>query len=162
MREHILRASMTLPLPREQVFAFFADAANLEAITPPELHFHVETPSPMMMRKGALIDYALRLWVFPMRWRTRIAAWEPPSHFVDEQLRGPYARWVHTHRFSDTADGGTRIDDEVRYALPLAPLGDIALPLVRLQLARIFAYRERRIRTLLVPPVTPAAERSTT
>jgi ligand-binding SRPBCC domain-containing protein len=140
---------MHLQLPRPEVFAFFADAANLEAITPPELHFHITTPLPITMRKDAIIDYRLRLRGIPFSWRTRIAEWEPPLRFVDEQLRGPYALWEHTHTFTNAPDGGTLVQDTVRYQLPLGPLGRLALPLVRRDLSRIFGYREARVRQLL-------------
>jgi ligand-binding SRPBCC domain-containing protein len=138
-------------VPLDTAFAFFSDAANLGRITPPELGFAIATPQPIEMRAGTLIDYTIRLWGIPMRWRTRIVVWEQGIRFVDEQLSGPYRSWVHTHRFT-SVDGGTEIEDEVVYALPFGVLGRLAAPLVRVQLGRIFRYREEAVSRLLAAP----------
>ena len=106
-----------LPEPRERVFALFADAHNLERITPPFLQFRVLNTSPIVMGPCALIDYKLRLHGAPIKWRTEITNWEPPVRFCDIQQRGPYSEWVHTHTFEEH-DGGTMVRDEVRYRLP--------------------------------------------
>jgi ligand-binding SRPBCC domain-containing protein len=145
----VLETSMTLAVPVPRVFEFFAAAENLEAITPPELHFHIETPLPIAMGAGAELDYSLRLWGLPLGWRTLISRWEPPALFVDEQVRGPYRRWVHMHRFADAGGGCTLVEDHVEYQLPWQPAGVMARPLVRWQLGRNFRYRQRRVRELL-------------
>lgn len=145
----VLQTSLTLPVALDRVFAFFAAAENLEAITPPELRFCIDTPLPIAMAAGTVIDYSLRLWSIPLRWRTLISRWEPPHLFVDEQVQGPYRTWIHTHRFTDLGGGSTLIEDSVSYALPWPPLGRLARPLVAAQLRRIFGYRQQRVRALL-------------
>jgi ligand-binding SRPBCC domain-containing protein len=146
---HILKTYMSVALPREEVFAFFSEAANLERITPPDLHFRILTPQPIPMEEGTTIDYRLRLLGVPLRWQARIMHWEPPSGFVDEQLRGPYYLWQHTHRFYGGKED-TIIEDVVCYRLPFAPLGDLFHPLVRLQLKRIFRFRQSAVRRYLL------------
>ena len=146
MKVYELRTRVHLPRPRPEVFAFFADAGNLEAITPPWLHFHIVTPQPIAMRQGALIDYHLRLRGLPLTWKTKITAWDPPHRFVDEQLRGPYRLWVHEHVFEEDGDG-TVVEDHVHYAVPFGPLGYLAdRLLVARDLRAIFGYREARLR----------------
>ena len=140
--EDRLEAAIELPRPREDVFPFFADALNLEAITPPWLRFLVLTPAPIPMHAGTHIEYRLRLHGVPLRWLTEIAAWEPPHRFVDRQLSGPYALWEHEHRFREVS-GGTVMSDQVTYRIRggrLADrLGDAAV--ARRDLLRIFEFR---------------------
>ncbi len=141
MREHVLEREQRLPGSPDRLFEFFADARNLEAITPPWLRFRVVTAGEIEMRAGALIEYRLRLHRLPVRWRTRIEEWEPGVRFVDAQLSGPYRRWHHTHTFEAEGDG-TLVRDVVRYALPFGPLGSLAhAAFVRRDLDRIFDFR---------------------
>lgn len=150
---YTLRREQRLPGSPQSVFPFFADAGNLEAITPPSLRFEIVTPRPIEMRVGALIEYKLRMRGIPISWLTRIEEWEPGVRFVDMQLRGPYALWHHTHEFKPDGRDATLMRDTVRYALPGGPLG--ALPhalFVKRELDRIFDHRLRKVPELLAAP----------
>jgi ligand-binding SRPBCC domain-containing protein len=143
---HVLERSQRLECSRECAFEFYAQMRNLEAITPPWLSFKLITAGPIEMAPGALIDYRLKLHGVPVRWRTRIDAWEPPARFVDVQVRGPYSLWEHTHTFEPDGEQAVVISDRVRYALPLGPFGRLAhAALVKRDLARIFDYRESAV-----------------
>jgi ligand-binding SRPBCC domain-containing protein len=147
---HTIEREQVVPQDADQAFAFFADAFNLEAITPPWLRFRILTPRPIAMREGALIDYRLSLHRVPCRWHTRIDAWEPGRRFVDRQISGPFGVWEHTHTF-EAVRGGTLIRDHVVYRMPLGPLGEIGRRvLIGRDLERIFDYRREAIERLLV------------
>lgn len=146
---YILRREQMIGLPITAVFSFFADASNLEVITPPWLHFRILAREVPRCGQGALIDYWLRWRGLPIRWRTRIAAWDPPHRFEDVQVRGPYRQWRHTHLF-EAVGQGTRMTDVVHYSLPLGFLGAWAHRLVVARdLEEIFAFRAQRVTNLL-------------
>ena len=152
-RGYVLETEQRLPHPREAVFPFFAAAANLEAITPPQLRFRILTPQPITMAMGLLIDYRLRINGLPVRWTSEISTWEPPFRFVDQQRRGPYRRWYHVHEFVDEGDS-TLVTDRVEYEVPGGRLAHDWL--VRRQLMRIFTYRRSAIEAAFVNVGTPA------
>jgi ligand-binding SRPBCC domain-containing protein len=139
-----LHREIIVPMSLNDTFAFFADAANLQRITPPWLHFSILTPMPVEMRAGREIAYRISLYGLPMPWRSRIDVWEPGVCFVDRQLVGPYRWWRHEHRF-EAVPGGTRVIDHVDYA---PRLGWLSGALVRRDLQRIFAYRYEVLRRI--------------
>jgi ligand-binding SRPBCC domain-containing protein len=144
-RVHRLERSQRIPRGRDEVFAFFADASNLEVITPPFLHFRILSPQPIEMRRGARIDYALSFGGVPLKWRTHVTEWEPGVCFVDEQEAGPYRFWRHTHHFEDRGSA-TMMRDVVEYAEPLGALGRLAHVLfIERALDRIFDFRRDAI-----------------
>ena len=147
-----LERQQFVPRPRNEVFAFFSEARNLEKLTPGFLNFRILSPLPIKMRRGALIDYQIGLAGIPMRWRTRIESFEAPVRFTDVQLRGPYRHWHHVHEFKDSA-GGTQVIDRVTYSLPFGFMGALAHRVfVRRTLERIFEYRQQRMTELFPGP----------
>lgn len=143
--EHVFESEQFIPRPKAEVFAFFCSELNLETLTPPWLNFRVLGKSTPTIQQGTLIDYVLRLYGIPIKWRTLIESWSPGESFVDTQLHGPYKKWHHTHLFKNVP-GGTLMTDRVIYQVPLGRLGEITAGWkVRRDVHKIFEYRRRRI-----------------
>ena len=155
MTEWSLERTQVVPVSLDQAFAFFADARNLERITPPWLRFRI-VEAPEVLAAGARLRYRLSLFGIPIRWRTEIVAWNPSRGFVDVQRRGPFLLWEHAHRLAPV-DGGTEIYDLVRYRLFLGPIGALVQRLlVRRWVDEIFDYRARKVPALLTrAPAAP-------
>ena len=142
MKLRSLNSELWLPVPRSEVFPFFADPENLQALTPEWLDFNIVSPRPIVMEAGRLIDYRLKVHGIPIQWRARISVWEPPFRFVDEQVKGPYRAWIHEHLFQEV-QGGTQVIDRVQYA---AIGGELIEKLfVRRDVEKIFEYRSRKL-----------------
>ena len=148
MAQYIFTASQTIARPRDEVFDFFSRAENLERITPPELGFSIITPTPITIEKGTLLDYRISLYGVPLSWQSEITVWDPPNEFADEQRVGPYKQWIHRHTFTEIDAANTLMEDEVRYRLPLEPLGDLGQFLVERQLQNIFDFRRTTVEDL--------------
>jgi ligand-binding SRPBCC domain-containing protein len=146
MQVHLLELSQRVEVPIERAFDFYTDADSLEPLTPPWVHFRLQTPRPIAFGAGTRLDYRLRLHGIPFRWQTLIAAWEPPNYFFDTQARGPYRVWRHQHFFEPDGEGATVIRDRLEYAIPFGPLGELAHRLfVRNDLERIFDFRQQGV-----------------
>jgi len=155
MADYILESRVWLARTRAEVFAFFADSSHLLLITPPAFRLRL-VGGPTTLSTGAVLDMRLHWLGVPIRWRAFIREWDPPYRFVDVQVRGPYARWEHRHRFLEEGDG-TWVEDRVTYRLPFGPLGRAAHALiVRRQIAALWRYRTRRLGELVGPLRPPA------
>ncbi len=150
----LLLSRMCLPRPLADVFSFFADARNLQRITPPSLSFDVLAEGPIEMSQGTRIDYRLRVHRIPLRWQSEITTWEPPFRFVDEQRKGPYRWWIHEHTFQKQ-DGSTLIQDRVRYSVLGGRL--VNRFLVGRDLHSIFAFRSQALRSIFSEETTAEA-----
>ena len=146
MKTFTLSTDQLIEKPRDEVFSYFSDAHNLAEITPPWLKFVVLTPRPIEMQVGTLIDYRLKLRGIPVKWQSEITEWNPPYEFVDEQRKGPYRTWIHTHTFTET-DEGTIVGDQVEYAVLGGQLVNNLF--VRPDIEKIFEYRSQKLSELL-------------
>lgn len=154
MSIYSFQSEQFLAQPLERVFDFFKKPENLDSVTPKNLGFKILTPSPILMKKGAEIDYTIQLYGFPMRWKTVITDYDPPHSFTDSQVKGPYKSWVHTHRFASQG-AGTRMSDDLKYEIPLGPLGCLAHFLfVKREVEKIFEYRKQVIDQLFLKGVS--------
>ncbi|MYB66323.1 SRPBCC family protein [Candidatus Poribacteria bacterium] len=146
MKTFTLSTELLIEKPIDEVFSYFSDAHNLVEITPPKMKLVVLTPTPIEMQIGTLIDYRLKLKGIPIRWQSEITEWNPPHKFVDEQRKGPYRAWIHTHIFHEV-EQGTIVKDRVEYAVLGGQIVDKLL--VRPDLQKIFEYRSKRLQEIL-------------
>jgi ligand-binding SRPBCC domain-containing protein len=148
MQPHTIIRKTIINRPLEEVFQFFSKAENLNLLTPPELSFKILTPLPIKMQAGTLIDYRIKLNGIPFNWRTEISTWKVNECFVDQQLKGPYKIWHHTHSFTAVKEG-TLMIDEVKYLSPgwiLEPL--IEKFFIKKKVEGIFDYRNSKLKEI--------------
>lgn len=136
-----LLSEVHLSTPRDRVFERFSAPATLESLSPPWVHCRMIGPAPAVMALGATIEYRFRLHGVPIRWVAGITMWNPPDVFVDEQVRGPYRRWTHTHTFVAKGDT-TIVGDRIEFA---APGGKFIERWVVRDLRRIFLFRREAL-----------------
>ena len=149
MKLHTLKKEQKISRNILDVFEFFSKPENLSIITPKKMDFKILTPSPIEMKEGALIDYTVKIKTFPVRWRTLITKYDPPHVFIDQQLKGPYSIWHHTHTFEKINDKETLISDIIKYGLPFSFIGSMVNSLyVKKDLENIFSYRFEKIREI--------------
>ncbi len=145
MKLYTLESNQFINKPIEEVFQFFSKPENLSVITPAKLGFKILSPNPVKMEVGRLIDYNIYLMGIPIHWRTLITDYEPPNMFVDQQIKGPYAMWHHTHTFHKVK-GGVEIKDRVVYSIPFGFLGRLLNYLwIKRDLNNIFLHRKKVI-----------------
>tara|TARA_Y100001960_G_C14523227_1_gene752385 strand:- start:472 stop:933 length:462 start_codon:yes stop_codon:yes gene_type:complete len=145
MKIYTLKYKQIINDDLDNVFSFFSNPENLSKITPKKLNFHILTPSPINMKEGQLIDYTIKILGKTIRWRTIITEYNPPNHFIDQQLKGPYSMWHHLHEFK-AIDSGVEIIDTINYVMPFGMLGSIINFLwVKRDLNQIFMYRKKVI-----------------
>ena len=149
MKLYTLKREQKISKNIEDVFKFFSKPENLSIITPGKMKFKILTPSPIEMKEGALIDYTVNIFGFPIRWRTLITDYKPSYMFVDQQLKGPYSMWHHTHLFERLNDEETLIKDIVIYAVPFGIIGKLTHSLyIKADLDAIFDFRSQKIREI--------------
>ena len=145
MKVYKIETSQYIKRSLAEVFDYFSRPENLAEITPSELNFRILTPQPLEMKQGTIIDYTIKLFKIPIHWRTLITVFEPPYRFVDEQIKGPYKLWHHTHIFKEIT-GGVEIHDSVSYSIPFGLLGRLLHAVwIRRDLERIFEHRKNVI-----------------
>ena len=149
MKLYTLKKEQIIPRNILDVFDFFSKPENLSVITPSKMGFKILTPSPIEMKEGALIDYTVKIIGLPIRWTTLITKYDPPNLFIDQQLKGPYSMWHHTHNFKKLNDNETLIEDIVVYSVPYSFIGGLIHSLyIKRDLEKIFSYRSKKIKEI--------------
>lgn len=156
MKIHLLEQEQHLPITIEQAWGFFSSPGNLDAITPKDLGFEITSPPSERMFEGQIITYRVKIapaiWV---PWVTEIKSVDDGRSFIDEQRFGPYKFWHHRHHF-EPVNGGVLMTDQVHYALPLGPIGEVVHSVfVRRKLAWIFAFRKQILEKRFGCPDSP-------
>lgn len=139
MATHRFELATELPFPADVVWQWHTRPGALERLTPPW------EPVRVLERRGDLtrgtVVLELPLGPFRQRWVARHLAGEPGKYFVDQQVQGPFARWMHTHRFEPVGPDRCRYVDQVEYDLPYGIAGEMAAGSVERRLKRSFRYR---------------------
>jgi len=135
-----------LPISLEEAWNFFSSPANLNAVTPKELDFHITSILPLRMYEGLIVTYKIKPMLnIPISWATEITHIKDRTYFIDEQRKGPYNIWHHEHHFEEK-DGGVLMKDILYYDIGKSIFGWLAGKLfVHKKVKEIFDFRYKAL-----------------
>jgi len=131
--------------PVEDVFAWHTRPRAFERLSPPWESVRVLEKDGEMWEGGRVL-LGLRKGPVEIQWEVKHTAFEENVLFRDEQVRGPFGKWVHTHRFSAVGPGRMKMEDVIEWEAPFGPLGKVfGEPVIRSMLQRLFTFRHQRL-----------------
>ena len=133
--------------PLAVVAEFHRRSASMGAITPPPVIVRIHE-APDLLGEGDEMAFTLYMGPLPIHWRARIEE-TSATGFVDRQLSGPYAAWVHRHRFEAIDESTTRVHDQVEAELPASPFWRLVCRGMWLNMPMLFAFRAWKTKRLL-------------
>ncbi|GAB4458587.1 MAG: hypothetical protein OHK0029_20040 [Armatimonadaceae bacterium] len=133
----------------QAVFDFLTDLKNVERLAAPDSPQEVVDGGDGELAAGSRFTLRIKQGALRQKMEMEIAQFEPPTLFVERQVRGPFASWQHRHRM-EAFQKGTLLTEQIEYTLPAGPLGALTEKLwVGAQWEAYFAYRHQEAKRLL-------------
>lgn len=135
--------------PPEAVCAFHANLKNHSRLCPPDQQEEIIAGGDDPLCEGAKVTFRARHGGLRHTLESEITEWDPPHGFTDRQVKGPFAAWIHRHKFVPFQTG-TLMTDTIEYAVPAGPLGLLVEKLwLGEHLDRFFNHRQAEAKRLL-------------
>ncbi len=129
--------------PVETVFSWHEKEGAIARLTPPWAPLKLISRSGEGIQKGVRVTFRIRLFKIPMPWVAEHIDYKENSEFKDCQIKGPFSKWEHTHRFTPDGDTDTIMEDRVEFRLPFGFLSRPFYGFAKKEFERMFSYRHR-------------------
>lgn len=160
MANRIYKKQTMIHAPIEQVFQWHERNGAIQRLTPPWAPMTLLYRKGNGVEKGVQVSFRLKIFNLPMTWNAEHIGFEENKEFKDTQTSGPFARWIHTHRFLSKNNDQTVMEDHIEYKLPMGLLSLPFYGMAQKDIDRMFVYRHQVLKDDLESDYDPGFQKT--
>lgn len=143
MKAKIYIKRTRINVPVEDLFAWHERNGAIMRLTPPWAPMEMISRTGQGVEKGVQVFFRIKVFKIPIIWHAEHIEYKKNNMFKDHQIKGPFGKWVHTHRFIKDGENSSIMEDSIEYKLPFGFLSRPFYGYAKKELDRMFAYRHR-------------------